>query len=330
MSLKNFRESLKDFCLELGWQHWTKLGISGRERADEWVNTDPEALILLTGFLGAKDLRLTDNVISWLATNKSLIHRFRLKTIMDVKHIPTLRALHKIFQAAGKGDERSSWSTLEDYCMDKIKSGEDRRGGNKELSPSKMASKDHKSIKVDLNNNRVVLRKLFGTTVRAELLNFFLGGGSGSSRAIAEYLQLSQSTVHTTLSKLEEIGLIKKQGRSRSTTYRIVEDFFSFQRVQPEVYFDWANYFGSLIKAWKHLESLTEADSEYKARSALNQFYRKFLENLSDWNLSFTDVSTSTSSSGTRINIVEKENPAEYLLTEIKRLPGRAAKEKYR
>ncbi len=329
MSLENFKESLKNFCLELVWKHWTKLGISGRERADERVNTDPEALVLLTGFLGSKDLRLTDNVISWLATNESLIHKSRLKTILDIGHLPTLRGLSEVFQAAGKSDERSSWNTFKDYCSDKIQSLEDRREANKELFASKMTSRDYKTIKADLNNNRVILRKLFGTTVRAELLNFFLGGGSGNSRAIAEYTQLSQSTVYTTLNELEEIGLIKKQGRSRSTTYRIVENSFSLPRLQPEVYFDWANYFKSIIKAWKHLESLTEANSEYKVRSALNQFYQKFLANLSDWNSSFTDVSTSTSSSGTRINIVEKENPAEYLLTEIKRLPERSVEKNY-
>lgn len=328
MSLENFKEGLKDDCLELGWKQWTKLGISGREKAEDWVNTDPEALILLTGFLGSKDLRLTDNVISWIATNESLIHKSRLKTILDIGHVPTLRALREVFQVAGKGDKRSSWNTFKDYCSDKIKPLEDGRESNRQLFASEMVSGDYKTVKADLNNNRVVLRKLFGTTVRAELLNFFLGGGAGSSRAIAEYLQLSQSTVYTTLNELEEIGLIKKQGRSRSTTYRIVEGFFSLQRVQSEVYFDWANYFKSIIKAWKHLESLAEPDSEYKVRSALNQFYRKFLEDLSDWNSSFTDISTSTGSRA-QINIVEKKNPAEYLLDEIKRLPERAVEKKY-
>ena len=121
MSLENFKEGLKDYFLELGWKQWTKLGISGRERADDWVNTDPEALVLLTGFLGSKDLRLTDNVISWLATNESLIHKSRLKTILDIGHVPTLLRLSEVFQAAGKGDERSSWNTFKDYCSDKIK-----------------------------------------------------------------------------------------------------------------------------------------------------------------------------------------------------------------
>jgi len=323
MSLENFKEGLKDYFLELGWKQWTKLGISGRERADDWVNTDPEALVLLAGFLGSKDLRLTDNVISWLATNESLIHKSRLKTILDIGHVPTLLRLSEVFQAAGKGDERSSWNTFKDYSSDKIKALEDRRERNKELFASEMVSGDYKTVKADLGNNRVILRKLFGTTVRAELINFFFGRGSGSSRAIAEYLQLSQSTVYTTLNELEEIGLIKKQGRSRSTTYRIVENSFSLPRLQPEVYFDWANYFKSIIKAWKHVESLTEPDSEYKVRSALNQFYRKFLEDLSDWNSSFAKLTTPTSSRA-QTNIVEKKNPAEYLLNEITRLPGRA------
>ncbi|MEF8726596.1 MAG: winged helix-turn-helix domain-containing protein, partial [Candidatus Bipolaricaulota bacterium] len=167
-------------------------------------------------------------------------------------------------------------------------------------------------------------RTLFGTTVRAELFNFFFGGGFGNSKSIAEYTQLSQSTVHTILNELVTIGLIDKRGRSRSTSYEIVKGDFTLEGLRPEVYFDWANYIKSIIKAWKRLESLSKPDSEYKTRSALRQFAFSFRDNLSDWNAKFVDNSVLKKIQAK--DLMEKEEPAEDVLAFIKQLPKQAGR----
>lgn len=322
-SLKTFRDKFLDFCLEIGWKHWAKLGVSGRETADKRVNVDPEALILLTGFLGDRDLRLIDNVAGWLVTNESLVYKTRLKTIIDLGYPKILASLGSMFERANERSDGSSWISLEEYCLERINKSEKLEKTLKQDFLAFEEISSAKSVNVNFRNNRILLRKLFGTSTRAELLNFFIGGGSGSSKGIAEYLHLSQSTVHTTLKSFMEIGLVKRQGRSRNTSYRFIEDYFSLEGLQPEVFFGWGNYFRSLILAWKQIESLSRADSEYKVRSALNRFYLTFLENLSVWNESFSKAPT-PESQRTRY-LLEVEDPVGYLLNAIRSLPSRAA-----
>ena len=229
-SLKNFKDKLFQFCLELAWKHWTKLGISGRERAAEKVNPDPEALILLIGFLGNKDLRLLENVVTWLVTNESLLHKPRLKTVLNVDDLTTLKVLSRIFKRTKELGRKSKWDSLEEYCT-KRADGMKGATGRADLNLSQ-ANDISRDVRADIGNNRLLFRKLFGTNTRAELLNFFFCGGSGSSKGIAEYLQLSQSTVHKTLGELVDIGLLTQKGRSRNTSYRMVEGYLSLEGAQ--------------------------------------------------------------------------------------------------
>ncbi|MFP3953213.1 MAG: hypothetical protein ACLFVS_03690 [Candidatus Acetothermia bacterium] len=120
------------------------------------------------------------------------------------------------------------------------------------------------------------------------------------------------------------IGLIDKQGRSRSTSYEIVKDRFNLEGLRPEVYFDWANYIQSVIKGWERLEALSKADSDYKNRSALGQFSLAFRDNLSDWNAKF--VNNSVLKRIPAKGFMEKEEPAEDFLAFVKQLPKQAVK----
>lgn len=314
-SLEEFKEELLDYFSQLGWEHWAKLGVSSRKRADGWINADPEALILLTGFLGGRDRRLVHNVIGWLLANQQLVHKSRLKKILKVDHDKTVANLGKIFHRTNGTANNSGWETMERYCWQQTglkKEKEYRSSGAPQAG-------EYKTPKADRKNNRIVFRALFGTTVRAELFNFFFGGGSGSSRSIAEYIQSSQSTVYTILDELVKIGLVEKRGRSRNTYFELVQGNLTLEGLLPEVYFDWANYFKSIIKAWGRLETLSKPDSEYKIRSALRQFHRLFVDNLSDWNAQFVVGSVLR---GVRSqDLMEKEEPAQDLLAFIKRLP---------
>jgi len=323
-SLEAFKDELLDFFTQLDWKHWTKLGVSGRERAGNQVNVDPEALILLTGFLGERDLRLIHNAAGWLVTNPHLVHKARLKKIIDVDHDRTVANLGKIFHYTSGATDNSYWGTMEDYCA-KLRCFRNEEGFKEgDKSSVDLQARDYKVVKADRENNRMILRTLFGTTVRAELFNFFFGGGSGNSKSIAEYTQLSQSTVHTILNELVTIGLIDKRGRSRSTSYEIVKGDFNLERLRPEIYFDWANYVKSIVKAWNQLETLSKPDSEYKTRSALRQFAFSFRDNLSDWNAKLVDNSVSKSIQAK--DFMEKEEAAEDLSALVKQLPTRAAR----
>jgi len=323
-SLEAFKEELLDYCTQLGWKHWTKLGVSGRERAGDQVDVDPEALILLTGFLGERDLRLIHNAAGWLVTNQHLVHKARLKKIVDVDHDKAVANLGKIFHHTSGATENSYWETMEDYCA-KLRGLKKEEGFKVEDKSSvDLQAREYKTVKADRENNRMIFRTLFGTTVRAELFNFFFGGGSGNSKSISKYTQLSQSTVHTILNELVTIDLIDKRGRSRSTSYEIVKDNFTLEGLRPEVYFDWANYIKSIIKAWERLETLSKPDSEYKTRSTLRQFAFSFSDNLSGWNAKFVDNSVLKKIQAK--DLMEKEEPAKDVLAFIKQLPKQAAR----
>ncbi|AGY60030.1 hypothetical protein [Gloeobacter kilaueensis] len=62
--MSSFREQLSEYTLLLLWSLWTELGVAGLHRYHTDCLVDPEALVLLTGWLGQSDPRLQEEVFS--------------------------------------------------------------------------------------------------------------------------------------------------------------------------------------------------------------------------------------------------------------------------
>lgn len=68
--------------LELAWEQWSQLGVSGAPPARrEERAADPEALLLFTLHVARHDPRLFDEALGWLALNTPLISTQRLRNL---------------------------------------------------------------------------------------------------------------------------------------------------------------------------------------------------------------------------------------------------------
>jgi hypothetical protein len=82
MTVETLRAQTTDALLELAWEQWSQMGLSGSppERREERA-ADPEALLLFTLHVARHDPRLFDEVLDWLALNTPLVSTHRLRNL---------------------------------------------------------------------------------------------------------------------------------------------------------------------------------------------------------------------------------------------------------
>jgi hypothetical protein len=82
MTVATLRAQTTDALLELAWEQWSQMGLSGAapKRREERA-TDPEALLLFTLHVARHDPRLFDEVLDWLALNTPLVSTHRLRNL---------------------------------------------------------------------------------------------------------------------------------------------------------------------------------------------------------------------------------------------------------
>jgi hypothetical protein len=82
MTAATLRVEVTAALLELAWEQWSQLGVSGAPPARrEERAADPEALLLFTLHISRYDPRLFDAVLDWLALNTPLISTQRLRNL---------------------------------------------------------------------------------------------------------------------------------------------------------------------------------------------------------------------------------------------------------
>jgi hypothetical protein len=84
MKAASLRDEIVAACVDLAWEQWSQLGVSGASPARrEERAADPEALLLFTLEIGRNDPRLFDEVLDWLSVNEQLVSVQRLRNLCD-------------------------------------------------------------------------------------------------------------------------------------------------------------------------------------------------------------------------------------------------------
>jgi len=82
MKAATLSAELGSSLVELAWEQWSQMGVSGASpREVERRAADPEALLLFTLEVARDDPRLFDEVLDWLVTNEQLISVQRLRNL---------------------------------------------------------------------------------------------------------------------------------------------------------------------------------------------------------------------------------------------------------
>lgn len=84
MKAASLRDEIIAGCVELTWDQWSQLGLSGfaPERPEQRA-ADPEALLLFSLEIARNDARLFDEVLDWLSLNRPRISVQRLRNLCD-------------------------------------------------------------------------------------------------------------------------------------------------------------------------------------------------------------------------------------------------------
>jgi hypothetical protein len=88
VSLKEFKEKIRNKLLEIHWKQWSALNVASHVPAENYWIIDLEALIISTLVIGLLDKRLLSVCIEWLIKNGEWVNFARLKRICKAFMIP--------------------------------------------------------------------------------------------------------------------------------------------------------------------------------------------------------------------------------------------------
>lgn len=88
--MEHFKEQLAEPTLKLLWSLWTELGVAGLHRYHADCLVDPEALLLVTLWLGQDDPRLLEEARDWCSRYSHLISLQRLKGLARSFNLPII------------------------------------------------------------------------------------------------------------------------------------------------------------------------------------------------------------------------------------------------
>ncbi len=104
MQLQKYKSDVLDSLLEIVWQQWSSLGVSGYGECSDSIVIDPESLLLFSASIARFDQRLFDEILDWLVTNGRFLNVQRLKTILHEEEYQSTEVIQAI---AGELSQRS-------------------------------------------------------------------------------------------------------------------------------------------------------------------------------------------------------------------------------
>lgn len=169
MQLKSFLKKINELLLEICWSHWRRLGAYSTGPLNQ-CSTDPEALILMTCFLGRKEERLLEVMGQWIRYYGNLIPIDRFKSLLDKTfqeksphdHMVVLNAA---LNAALPEGEKKKWKPI----FQIIESEPKKTSLKFEFPRIESRKKIDLHEKILHKNRQMALRYLFGPGSRADI-----------------------------------------------------------------------------------------------------------------------------------------------------------------
>jgi len=230
ISPPNSKTDLREPLLQLLWQQWSALGVSGHGSSQARAMVDPEALVLISTVFARYDARLFDEMFDWLRSNGTWINVLRLTRLqkehglgdasvlgaiaehltVDSAHLkwkvlakdaplaPAGRPLFPHLAVLNNTDEKfQHWGWLRPPV--------ENRGLSRQPRPDQAAT------------FLLKLRALFGRQSRAEVMAWLLAHEAGHPAQIARETGYFRGSLQTILNELELTGHIQatRQGREK-------------------------------------------------------------------------------------------------------------------
>lgn len=216
------------------------------EKVSRKGSVDLERLVMETCVEGRRDSRLLFGMRGWLLKHQDLVNVNRL--IRMVKEAKETAILGAIIDSVLEHTPRSSLRYVRKYCKRSreprfvfegiAESKTMRRLNEEENLPVWRAwgliSREMDSMEGGIaekgfvlrNNHNLALRALFGSSIRAEILNYLVEHGEGNARQISLSVNQSYEPVYSELKLCEDVGLLEPAVHGRATVYHLKPEFF--------------------------------------------------------------------------------------------------------
>jgi hypothetical protein len=241
LSTLSSKDALREPLLELLWQQWSALGVSGHDTSRPQAMIDPEALVLVSSVFARYDARLFDEMFDWLRANGTWI---------NVQRMCRLQKEHALGDASILGALAAHLT--DDSAHLKWKALAKRPGAISEVRPlfphlpvlNQTDEKfkawgwlrppvDHRGLsrppRPDQSATFILkLRALFGRQSRAEVLAWLLAHESGHPAQIARETGYFRGSIQIVLNELELSGHIQATRLGREKRFAARKEHWRF------------------------------------------------------------------------------------------------------
>lgn len=221
---------LQDSILQLLWQQWTALGLSGHVSHPSKSMVDPEALLLFSTVFARHDVRLFDEIADWLLQNGTWINVQRLTRLHKEHELGDKNILGALAEHMIKDSTHTKWKVLAKRTVELeepqwlfpkfgisahadpifkawgwLRPPLEKRGLSRPPRPNQPAA------------FLLKLRALFGRQSRAEVLAWLLTHESGHPAQIARETAYFRGSIQNVLNELELSGHVfaTREGREK-------------------------------------------------------------------------------------------------------------------
>ncbi|MFT5906458.1 MAG: hypothetical protein ACI9E1_002068 [Cryomorphaceae bacterium] len=227
-----FKQTFLENTLDHLWNQWSILGVAGAGDTRDLGIVDPEALILLSIELAEQDLRLFDEMLSWLVANGELINTKRLLKLHDQYQFLSNRIL------AGMAEHISgnhvNWKRLVnlDYSGEEEVHWLPVNTSKKNMDPRFARHAVHRSVfkdrglssRFNFTHPHAILprlRSLLGMNAHCEILCYFSDGRRVHASKAARDLAYSQKAIQETLVSMEKVAGVTSYQEGKTKLYSL-------------------------------------------------------------------------------------------------------------
>ncbi len=301
MSVREFKEYLLDFMLNILWKQWSTVGLYSNLEQENKFLIDPESLLCVSCLFGRFNQRLFDEVISWLSENGHLLNIDRLKNVLRLFVNSETNVLGAVAEHLVQKEQKRKWIRVVHFC-EKNKKEEEIQNlfMTKNSVPVPVVGKfDPVFLRWGFRRNQVnlrtriqkidfekpcnlllKLRSFFGVSARADIYAFLLFSEGDNSLQVSQKVHFNQRNVYQVLNDLYKSGLVEKKNIGKRSLYTIDHSsWLNFFRIKIELsYIIWAKVFSALSYLYKKMIYQPEKfEDTYLASSEFRKISEKLI-----------------------------------------------------
>jgi hypothetical protein len=252
--------------LSVLWRQWSALGVATHIASEDRYSVDLEALLVATRALAGRDRRLPTLAGEWLKANNGMVMTARLERMQ--RHLDGLAEQH-----------RTELVREESGHLWELPPAPSHRPSKRVASPPSAGPA----------TSQITLRNLFGINARADILLYFLSGGTNNSAGIARETWFDQKAVYRVLESWSKAGICTRPGKAAPAGYRLLQvqewlALFGLKRPMRRV--NWGSSLFPLLIILQAASSPPRSGDSYLLSSLLRDLHVELASAALPWNVS--------------------------------------------